>query len=267
MVEKLFDYPVRILLDENGDVYNCSSMKKGLYTSLIEQLNILKKMEKVEKHTEIYKDYLIYIEKIVLMDKLFYLMYLESVRGTGNSSLDHIVYKDYQTGIYNRNYWENLKIGNIKISNLSRYSIAFIDIDNLKEINDRYDHIKGDAVVKIVADAIKESIRKADVAVRYGGDEFVILFPNTNERIASLIINKIKQNVTKESKSKNLIVRISSGIDFSDDVSTLERTMQKADNKMYQEKVNKKKRTNNRRSDKSRRGVRIINIKQTKNFF
>ncbi|MCS6958089.1 MAG: GGDEF domain-containing protein [Aquificaceae bacterium] len=60
------------------------------------------------------------------------------------------------------------------------FGLMFIDIDNLKEINDRYGHIMGDRVIEKISACLKVMVRSSDVACRYGGDEFLVILPNTN---------------------------------------------------------------------------------------
>lgn len=81
----------------------------------------------------------------------------------------------------------------------SSFSIIIIDIDDFKKINDSYGHVTGDKVLKKVADTVKNNIRRSDSVYRYGGDEFVVLLPETaspdTEKIALKILklcNKIK---------------------------------------------------------------------------
>jgi diguanylate cyclase (GGDEF)-like protein len=108
------------------------------------------------------------------------------------------IYYDPLTGIYNRRYFdENL---NRIIRFLSRsggvISLMMIDIDFFKDYNDKYGHSEGDRCLKIVAEILKDTItRTDDFVARYGGDEFVVVMPNTDEQGAKLIANKMLDNI------------------------------------------------------------------------
>jgi diguanylate cyclase (GGDEF)-like protein len=105
---------------------------------------------------------------------------------------------DALTGIYNRRFFDN----NMKrvISLLSRssslLSIMMIDIDFFKRYNDKYGHLEGDKCLKIVAQTLSQSIKRAnDFVARYGGEEFIVILPNTDEQGARLIADKLLGNI------------------------------------------------------------------------
>ena len=108
------------------------------------------------------------------------------------------IYYDPLTGIFNRRFFdENL---DRVIKTLSRsggtLSLMMIDIDAFKSYNDTYGHAAGDNCLKIVAESLSKSITRADdFAVRYGGDEFAIVLPNTDEDGTRLLAEKMLENV------------------------------------------------------------------------
>jgi len=107
---------------------------------------------------------------------------------------------DALTGIHNRRFFdENMKR---IISTLSRsgglLSVMMIDIDFFKRYNDTYGHLEGDKCLKIVAETLSKSITRADdFVVRYGGEEFALVLPNTDEHGARLIAEKLLDNIRK----------------------------------------------------------------------
>lgn len=112
-----------------------------------------------------------------------------------NQALGEIAIKDALTGIYNRYYFDRKVIEETERS--ERYahplSIILFDIDNFKIINDTWGHYTGDHVLKRIAGAASGSIRKGDIFARWGGEEFVVLLPNTDLTAAVKAAEKLKK--------------------------------------------------------------------------
>jgi PleD family two-component response regulator len=103
-------------------------------------------------------------------------------------------YYDPLTGIYNRRYF-NENMGNL-IKTLSRsngkISLMLIDIDHFKKFNDTYGHVEGDRCLRLIAKTIAKTVtRDADFVVRYGGEEFVVVLPNTDEEGLHILTDKL----------------------------------------------------------------------------
>jgi two-component system cell cycle response regulator len=96
--------------------------------------------------------------------------------------LEQMAVRDMLTGLYNRNYLEEMI--STEFQRVERYghqlSCAVIDFDGLKKINDQFGHAEGDRLLRCVAEALRASVRKADTIIRTGGDEFVLFFPSTS---------------------------------------------------------------------------------------
>ena len=105
--------------------------------------------------------------------------------------------RDSLTGVYNRHYFE--EFASKEFERARRYghcvSVMIVDVDNLKMINDTYGHIQGDIVLQVVAEFISGNVRDSDVVIRYGGDEFLVLLPETNSAGLSKVTTKIKKGV------------------------------------------------------------------------
>lgn len=147
---------------------------------------------------------------------------------------------DEVTGLYNRNYLEQAINRNYYKSGNLGFTIILIDIDNLKKVNDRFGHMAGDRVIEIVAKGIKSCIRKEDLGIRYGGDEFMILLFNGNETVANKVIERIRQMLDKEGKSQGFNIEISAGIASCSCLKDMENIIKIADNNLYKEKKRKK---------------------------
>ena len=122
-------------------------------------------------------------------------------------------------------------------------SVCFIDLDGLKYVNDTFGHLEGDRFIKIIARAILKNIRTEDIAFRYGGDEFVIIFNSCDGRYSNPIIERIREDCAAIRNLKEL----SYEIDFSFGIATwndgpditLDELIEIADEKMYKDKLRK----------------------------
>ena len=121
------------------------------------------------------------------------------------------------------------------------YSILFFDIDGFKGINDRYGHILGDEILVIFSKILKENSRSSDIVGRYGGDEFLILMPNTNLKDAKEVALRICSMVEKEGKQqtqqKNLSITTSVGVAERKGHKNKQETLHTADMLLYKAKT------------------------------
>ena len=104
---------------------------------------------------------------------------------------------DVLTKIYNRRYF--LEFALPTFNSAYRYqrnlSLILIDLDNFKEINDRYGHNNGDCILRGVADLLNQNVRSPDILARYGGDEFVVIMPETTHSEAKVCAERLKEMV------------------------------------------------------------------------
>ena len=104
---------------------------------------------------------------------------------------------DPLTGLLNRRYMEERLLEEIKRSTRHGFPMSFmmLDVDHFKSYNDEYGHPAGDAALKLVAQIVRDTLRGADVAARFGGEEFSILLPQTNFDEAAAIAERIRSNI------------------------------------------------------------------------
>lgn len=156
--------------------------------------------------------------------------------------------RDILTGLYNRNYF-NETIAR-EIEKAKRYgeklSIIMVDIDNFKQINDNYGHLHGDGILRECAAILKKSIRTSDLLCRFGGDEFLIVAPETDcSRHEALIarINEYVSSWNKECSSNDYGLSLSIGCSAWGENKYLLDVINEADKMMYENKRNKLNKT------------------------
>ena len=158
--------------------------------------------------------------------------------------LEHMAYHDYLTGLPNRQYmyksFENgFKIDNFNFMDKSS-SVIFIDIDNFKYINDTMGHVFGDELIKLVGKRIMEMIRKCDVLIRLGGDEFILFIYEINakstiEELSRKILHVL--STPFEVLGNNVKITASIGIALLPENGTnVDELLKKADIAMYKSK-------------------------------
>lgn len=117
----------------------------------------------------------------------------------------------------------------------SPLSIAIFDIDDFKKVNDSKGHVYGDQVLVDVASIMKKSIRGTDFTGRYGGEEFMVIFPNTTLSVASKISERIRQAVEGHSLVDGLRITISGGVSQYNS-ETITELVHSADTRLYSAK-------------------------------
>ncbi len=124
------------------------------------------------------------------------------------------------------------------------FSLAYIDIDNFKSINDSLGHSVGDALLKDVANCLKSSLRATDTIARLGGDEYACLLPETEAEAAKKIFLKVRQVLTNSMQSHDWPVSFSAGmVTFEALPGDIKEAIAIADDLMYSVKKNKKDNT------------------------
>ena len=143
---------------------------------------------------------------------------------------------DFLTGVTNsRSFFE---LASIELLRSKRYNrpltVAYIDLDNFKQINDRFGHATGDSLLRVVAETMLSNLRRTDIVTRMGGDEFVVLFPETNEESAKVAITKLRDSLLETMEQNKWNVTFSIGaITFYSFTGTADELLRQVDELMY----------------------------------
>lgn len=147
-----------------------------------------------------------------------------------------LIRTDRLTGAVSLNHFFELIQGEMNRSRRYRhpFTLAYIDLDHFKEVNDQYGHHTGDEVLRLVVSHIQQQLRDTDVVARLGGDEFAILLPETNSDGARGLISKIYLSVSRELQSQGWPVTLSVGVvSYTDIPANANDLINLADGLMY----------------------------------
>jgi len=169
-----------------------------------------------------------------------------TLRKEMEEKLEKLARIDSLTGCNNRGYGLELLDRQIKLSHRSKSPLllAFLDIDRFKSINDNFGHDEGDKVLKEVAELFKSTLREIDIICRMGGDEFLLIFPDSSLKEAPLIKERLNKDLTKlnQTLKKPYKIELSVGLSCYDPANPqpMDELIRIADKNMYEDKKNKK---------------------------
>lgn len=161
-----------------------------------------------------------------------------------NQHLSEISRKDGLTGLFNRAYWEQAlkeEFTQIKVSDGSCALVIF-DIDHFKQVNDTYGHPVGDEVIRRTSSLLRKTARSSDICGRFGGEEFTVLLPNTNQAQASYFAERLRKRVEEETvKVEEFLIKYTISIGVCEYKPHFDNHMQwlkSADSALYRAKEN-----------------------------
>ena len=161
--------------------------------------------------------------------------------------LQKLAHFDNLTGSCNRGHGLALVDQQLKLAHRKKQkiSLVYFDIDGFKDINDTFGHKEGDRVLKEVAKLFKSTLRKVDIICRIGGDEFLLIFPDSSLNDVPLIIERLNKNLEKLNQTLNKPYKIGFSIGISyydpDHPQSIDELISIADENMYKEKNKKSK--------------------------
>jgi diguanylate cyclase (GGDEF)-like protein len=159
------------------------------------------------------------------------------------ASLDRMAYHDALTGSANRALLiERITQGLREAQQRpDAFALLFVDLDGFKDVNDRWGHEAGDAVLVATAQRLQSVVREADTVARFGGDEFVIVLAGSCNRTAlTVLMDKVGAAVTEPILWKGTVLRVTASIGlacYPEDGHDAASLLQRADESMYAEKA------------------------------
>jgi diguanylate cyclase (GGDEF)-like protein len=155
---------------------------------------------------------------------------------------------DDVSSLFNFRYFHQALERELKLTarHKSRLSLLFIDLDNFKQVNDTHGHLRGSKVLREVGFLLRAAIRETDIAARYGGDEFVVILPDTDKGAAKRLGERMRQLILRSSflKEEGIGARLGASIGiatFPTEAPTKDELIHIADERMYEDKENNRK--------------------------
>jgi len=183
------------------------------------------------------------------MQRLLYLgitfaMYITSLYLTATiaerreieNELSRLSTLDNLTGLYNHLFFET-EMKRLNHGRQYPVSIIYIDVDNLKQINDKHGHHEGDQLLKEVAGILTTTLRSDDIIARIGGDEFAVLLPSTSNVLTKQIVRRLLNKLSEVNQLRSQFpIQVSIGVATARKDQSIESALKLADNHMYGDK-------------------------------
>jgi diguanylate cyclase (GGDEF)-like protein len=154
--------------------------------------------------------------------------------------MDHRISYDPLLHIYNRDYCSKIISEQSNLDTSPPFSIAMVDIDHFKNVNDTYGHQAGDIVLHAVAQAIQREVVPNGTVCRYGGEEMILFFPQFDIRDVEPIVEKVRASIEAmkvKTRNKTLTVQVSCGVSARESISqNVMDVIQAADKALYKAK-------------------------------
>lgn len=172
-------------------------------------------------------------------------LYERITRAQLEGDLKNQAIHDQLTGLYNRHYFDKILAKEVERSQRYGHSITFlmIDINNFKDVNDRYSHSTGDQVLVQIGEILRENVREPDTVIRYGGDEFLVLMPETGSG-SEKVVERLNEKTKNWSEGTELIdftltLAIGAARYDPEGEQPVDEMIKQADQRMYEDKKRK----------------------------
>jgi diguanylate cyclase (GGDEF)-like protein/PAS domain S-box-containing protein len=167
-----------------------------------------------------------------------------SLRKEKTEKIEYLSYHDFLTGLYNRRYFSK-ELAKISEEMLP-LSILMGDLNGLKIVNNSHGHSAGDKILVKAAEILEQSIPETAVLARFGGDEFAVMLPNTDNKEAHVVLDSIKDKCS-QTEDDDFVISIGMGVSTMLDITEdIEKIFKKADREMNQNKLLETRSANNK---------------------
>ena len=148
---------------------------------------------------------------------------------------------DSLTNVFSRSFLRDLLQGEISRAERNNRPLALLmcDLNNFKQVNDRYGHLMGDYVLAQMAGILKSCVRGSDFVIRYGGDEFLVILSETDEPGAKIVMGRVKEKVDewdRVNRVGNVPISFSMGLCLHTQGASVEQDVAEVDSRMYADK-------------------------------
>ena len=231
----LHSYKMELELDTLREKSERDKLELARKTNEIEIAQQARTIADLELAKNKYASYLLVLMVVVFIfvGLLVYVRFAESKRR--NEALRELASKDSLTNCYNRRVLFELL--DVKFFDEEDFWIILADVDHFKKINDTHGHIKGDEVLREVADALRRSVRENDFVARYGGEEFCIVLPKMSQKQALALAEDMRKEV-ENLAFDNISVSCSFGVTNKLNAKNAKEVIEQADKALYDAKSN-----------------------------
>lgn len=148
---------------------------------------------------------------------------------------------DSLTNVFSRSFLRDLLQGEISRAERNNRPLALLmcDLNNFKQVNDRYGHLMGDYVLAQMAGILKSCVRGSDFVIRYGGDEFLVILSETDEPGANIVMGRVREKVAewdRVNRVGNVPISFSMGLSLHAQGASVEQDVAEVDSRMYADK-------------------------------
>ena len=148
---------------------------------------------------------------------------------------------DSLTNVFSRSFLRDLLQGEISRAERNNRPLALLmcDLNNFKQVNDRYGHLMGDYVLAQMAGILKSCVRGSDFVIRYGGDEFLVILSETDEPGANIVMSRVREKVEEWDRANrvgNVPISFSMGLSLHTQGGSVEQDVAEVDSRMYADK-------------------------------
>lgn len=174
----------------------------------------------------------------VLLAHWFLFRFYERSRAAAYAELERLSETDKLTGLFNRRYLDILLTREFDMHKRTEAPLSMIlcDIDHFKRVNDKYGHLTGDSILQEIGSTLRTTMRGTDLCGRWGGEEFLIICPDTSLEGAVVIIAKLQDVLNRQHFANDIKVTLSFGVATSRDDKDAEQQLRRADDALYEAK-------------------------------